>query len=63
MPYAKAHRQEKEKARAAKRRAIEGLCQNCNNRTANARCDACKAALWAEGCQARRLVGFGASGR
>ena len=41
MPYAKAHRQEKWKARAAERRAL-GLCQNCNNRTANARCDACK---------------------
>ena len=41
MPYAKAHRQEKWKARAAERRA-SGLCQNCNNRTANARCDGCK---------------------
>ena len=41
MPYAKAHRQEKEKARAAKRRA-SGLCQNCNNPATGARCDACK---------------------
>ena len=41
MPYAKAHRQAKEKARAAKRRAL-GLCQNCNNPATGARCDACK---------------------
>ena len=41
MPYAKEHRQAKWKARAAERRAL-GLCQNCNNRTTNARCDACK---------------------
>ena len=41
MPYAKETRREKEKARAAKRRAL-GLCQNCNTPAAGARCDACK---------------------
>ena len=41
MPYAKAHRQEKWKARAAERQAL-GLCQNCNNPATDARCDTCK---------------------
>ena len=42
MPYAKETRREKEKARAAKRRA-SGLCQNCNSlaRPGRVRCEAC----------------------